>query len=343
MGELPQDQPGMGGEPPTALAALPEPGPGGPPDGHYWEIVDELVRGRVIPLLGAGVNLCDRPRNVAWRYGEFLPSGAELACELARVFRYPANCEDLLRVSQYAAVKRGDGALYEELHRIFDADYRWTRLHNLLAKVPGKLRALGHDPPPYQLIVTTNYDDALERAFRSVGEPYDLVSYMADEDGRFLHRPWQGSAVLVDDANSYTDVSTAERTVILKLHGAVDRENQADPRDSYVITEDDYFDYLTRTDISKLVPVHLAAKLSRSHFLMLGYSLGDWNVRVILHRIWTKQRLKYRTWSIQLNTEEIERDFWRERGVQIYDVPLDRYTNELAQRLDALEPDGQGG
>ena len=40
--------------------------------------------------------------------------------------------------------------------------------------------------------------------------------------------------------------------MILKIHGAVDRVDAE--RDSYVITEDHYIDYLTRTDISNLMP-----------------------------------------------------------------------------------------
>ena len=40
--------------------------------------------------------------------------------------------------------------------------------------------------------------------------------------------------------------------MILKIHGAVDRTDS--DRDSYVITEDHYIDYLTRTDISEPRP-----------------------------------------------------------------------------------------
>jgi hypothetical protein len=43
----------------------------------------------------------------------------------------------------------------------------------------------------------------------------------------------------------------------------------------------------------------LAVKLRKSHFLFLGYSLRDWNLRVIFHRILGAQRLKYKSWAIQ--------------------------------------------
>ena len=87
-------------------------------------------------------------------------------------------------------------------------------------------------------------------------------------------------------------------------------------------------------------------KLTTSHFLFLGYSLRDWNVRAILRRIWDEQRRKKRkSWAIQLNPEEIEEKSWRERGAEIIDVELDTYVEGLEGRLAALtaaQPAGAG-
>ena len=76
--------------------------------------------------------------------------------------------------------------------------------------------------------------------------------------------------------------------MILKLHGRVER-TPAREWESFVVTEDDYIDYLAQTEIAAAVPVALAAKLRRSHFLFLGYTMADWNLRVILHRLWGDQ------------------------------------------------------
>ena len=310
-----------------------------PTETHYRLLAKAIAEGRVMPILGAGVNLCGRPSGTAWQRGRYLPSAVELAAYLAGAFDFPAGeLQDLLRVSQYVAVMTGSGPLYEELHQLLDADYEPTKVHTLLAAVPAFLRRQGL--VRYQLILTTNYDDALERAFRAVGEEFDLVSYIADgqHQGKFLHVPPDGDIRLIERPNEYTDLSLSKRTVILKIHGAVDR---LDPeRDSYVITEDHYIDYLTHTDISNLVPAALAARLRRSHFLFLGYSLADWNLRVILHRIWGEQELTYRSWSIQLNPKPIEEGFWRKRGVEILHAPLEDYIDALATHLGELRPVG---
>jgi hypothetical protein len=311
-----------------------------PLQAHYEMVIKAMFEGRVVPLLGAGVNLCGRPAELVWKHGQhdYLPSGGELAGFLAEYFGYPpaegSEMNDLARVSQYAAVIQGSGPLYEELHQLFDADYPPTGLHVFLAQLPGVQRErMGK--ASYQLVVTTNYDDALERAFRAEEEPYDVVTYVAEGDhrGKFLHWPHEDEPRLIERPNEYTDLALAERTVILKMHGAIDRKDS--DRDSYVITEDHYIDYLTRTDISNLVPVLLAARLRKSHFLFLGYSMRDWNLRVILHRIWGEQRLSYKSWAIQLEPEPIEQEFWNKRGVDILRVSLEDYVENLRREVRA--------
>jgi hypothetical protein len=153
-----------------------------------------------------------------------------------------------------------------------------------------------------------------------------------------VHVPPDGSPRLIERPNEYDALTFTDRTVILKIHGAVNRLDSE--QDSYVITEDHYIDYLTRTDLSNLVPVTLAARLRKSHFLFLGYSLLDWNLRVILYRIWGEQALTYKSWSVQLNPRPLELEFWRKRGVEIFDTPLDDYVEALAAHLAVLDPVG---
>jgi len=177
----------------------------------------------------------------------------------------------------------------------------------------------------------------MEQAFRQVSEEFDLVCYIAEGEqrGKFLHRPPQGEARLIEKPNEYRDLSLEQRPVILKIHGAVQREADSE-RDSYVITEDHYIDYLTHTDLSSLIPVKLVAKLHNSHFLFLGYSLRDWNLRVILHRIWRDQKLTWNSWAIQMNPEPLDQEFWRKRNVEIFNVSLEEYIAELDKQLLAF-------
>ena len=326
-----------------------------------------LVDGQVVPLLGAGVNVCGRPANEGWRQGEFLPNGQELAAVLARkVPDYPPTVlQDLLRVSQCVDLKRGWRSLYGTLHELFDDDYPPTELHRFLAGTPKLMAALERPPrESHLLVVTTNYDDVLERAFDEAAEPYDLVWYVArgDHVGKFMHQAPGAEPIVVEDPDQYVGpLDLSERSVILKIHGAVDRSGGE--HDSYVITENNYIEYLTRTDIRRLIPRGLAAKLRSSSILFLGYSLRDWNLRAIFHRIWQEERLGWKSWAIRrpldpLPTEraasesalelqrqrelegDLEEAFWDERGVDIFDVDLAVYTTALKQAAGELaDPD----
>ena len=53
---------------------------------HLGDVAGAILDGDVVPILGAGVNLCDRTAGEPWEYGRSLPNGAELADMLARKF-----------------------------------------------------------------------------------------------------------------------------------------------------------------------------------------------------------------------------------------------------------------
>ena len=112
--------------------------------------------------------------------------------------------------------------------------------------------------------------------------------------------------------------------------------------DNYVIAEDDYIDFLSQTSIGNIVPVMLNAHMQNSHFLFLGYGMRDWNLRVILRRIWGEQRLEYRSWSIQRYPDPLDLEFWPKRNVDIYDVDLAEYVQMLEDALADL-PSCSGG
>jgi len=303
------------------------------PERTYDLIVRRLLRGKVVPVLGAGVNLCERPPHLSWERGRYLPSGQELADELARyVGQMRIDGYDLARVSQYVAALEGEGALYEELHHVFDADYPPTLFHRFLARLSRRTRE-AEEVRECMLIVTTNYDDSLERAFAEEGEPYDLVTYIAEgrDRGLFRHIPAEGEPTVIRVPNEYARLRLDQRAVIAKIHGAVDRIHGAD---SFVITEDHYIDYITRADIADLFPVTLTAKLRTSHLLFLGYSLRDWNLRVMLYRLWGEQEGRnFKSWAVQADPDHIDSAAWDKRGVDILPIRVENFVAAVEKRL----------
>ena len=112
-------------------------------DTNYDRIVERLLKGRVIPFLGAGVNLCNRSLQGDWHpQAGVPPSGWELSKHLAAKFKYPGDLQslDLLRISQFVEIDQTEGTLYDELHELFNFDFPPTPVHKFLASFPAMRR-----------------------------------------------------------------------------------------------------------------------------------------------------------------------------------------------------------
>ena len=74
--------------------------------------------------------------------------------------------------------------------------------------------------------------------------------------------------------------------------------------------------------------------LQQSQFLFLGYSLVDWNFRLLLHRLRENQvGADTKHWACLLHSDPVEFVFWQKRGVNIHYVSLDRFLTDLKQNL----------
>jgi DNA-binding SARP family transcriptional activator len=290
-------------------------------DDHLMDVVKALVGGRLVLVLGPGVNL-DGP----------LPDPAEITARLAERFGCPSDrCSDLARAAEYVALTHGVGPLYDELHDLLDRDHEPGPVHRFAAALASYLREQGQ---PRQLVVTTSFDNALEQALREAGEEIEVVSYVAlgRYGGKFVHLGHDGATTVIDLPNAYGGLSLEARTVVLKIHGQVDRTPARDS-ESFVVAEDDHIDYLAQAELASVVPVTVAAKLRRSHFLFLGYPVEDWSLRVFLHRVWGRDKVSYRSWAVQPGVGRVERELWRQRGIDVVDAPLDEYVTAFERRL----------
>jgi DNA-binding SARP family transcriptional activator len=296
-------------------------------DDHLADVVAAALAGRLVVVLGAGVD--GRGANGH----EGVPGPEEIVAHLVRSFDCPPeHAHDLARVAEYVALTKGVGPLYDELHQLFDRESEPRRVHSGLAELERSIAARG---APHQLLITTGFHELLEQAFRAAGCEFDVVSYLAvgRHHGKFLHARADGATVVVDAPYAYTDVSLERQSVILKIHGGIDRRPGRE-WESFVVSEDDHLDHLSSTDIAASLPVTLAARLRRSHFLFLGYPLQEWSLRVFLHRVWGREKVAYRSWAIAPRPNAIEQELWRQRGIDILDVRLEEYIERLAGRVD---------
>ncbi len=294
----------------------------------YPEIYEKLMAGKLIPFLGAGAPLYDRnPKHTPWfqkQQGKevisYLPTAGELADYLAMKTQVPASERgERTKMAQYYVSAVGLRDLRERLRDIFSYAQTPTPLHEFLAEVAAPL-----------LIVTTNYDDLMERAYQRRGKPYDVVVHMTDQEKVLWwdHNEQEPQEVLADELLIDLD----QVSVVYKMHGAIDRPQHRIGH--YVITEDDYIEFLTGMTRRSVIPKIFAEPFQGRPFLFLGYGLYDWNLRVILNTIQEFRRYpEFRSWAIETLSKPVERKLWEARGVNVYDgLTLDQFLAELKKQ-----------
>jgi hypothetical protein len=314
-----------------------------PPDAaHCDEVIRHLVEDNLVLFLGSRMTAgrVSAPEGPA-----SLPDSEELAAALAKRFSIKQAGLDLPEIAQYVYVTEGGSDLYRAVRKLLPADCEPGPVYRFLARLPATLEELGHEKR-YPLIVSTNFDTALEQAFDDEVEPYDLVVYMASgsDKGKFVHFPDEGAPTPIVIPNKYSGFPIGldydlERTVIVKIHGAVDG-NVDDYRwkENYVLTEDQYIGYLSGSPIESFVPVQVLDKLRVSHCLFLGYTVRDWNLRVFLKRIW-EGRLDAKSWAVEPDPGVPEKDLWDHANVRLYAADLADYVDLLHERLTEHTPE----
>jgi SIR2-like domain len=91
--------------------------------------------------------------------------------------------------------------------------------------------------------------------------------------------------------------------LVYHIHGEIDNPQ------SMVLTEDDYLNFIVKlyVEIDKLFPAEIRKAFVSSSMIFIGYSLSDWNLRIILRRIAYSMKSAARTHcSIQLTPTDIK-------------------------------------
>jgi hypothetical protein len=322
---------------------------------RYREVAKCFLSSRdhMAVILGPDINTLSPP----------LPNANELAKNLAEDYGYPHLPKEdtsgdaskpavsLPEVAQYIYATEDARELYGALQERLTIECQPGSVHTFLANLPKTIKKLG-DHKEHPLILTTNYDTLLEKAFDDAGEPYDLAVYQASGETptKFVHLSWQErDPFVIEKPNNYPDKRQGEpgfpfhddwelrRTLIVKVYGAVGTREPGCSWDdeNFVVTEDNYIDYLSGLSIEQLVPVQIRARLKDSHCLFLGYDISDWNLRVLMKRIWSSG-IDRKSWAVQADPDDLQEQLWRQPStakVTLFSEPIDDYINGLKKCL----------
>jgi hypothetical protein len=300
----------------------------------YGSIKDLLVKGSVVPFLGAGASAGTSPP---------LPLGGQLAADLARdsglseLLARDVHLADYAKqwiqrdlphvASYYSNVASDKDDLNQRLEAVFRIDPEPRAVHNYVAEI-----AKSHP----LLVTTTNYDVLLERAFRQAGVSFFLIVHAVNRtDGNIIYVTAPGGNSTKEFDPKDLDIDLTKYSVIYKMHGSYTSDIAG--ANNYLVTEEQYIEFLAKIDL--VIPAFLATAFRASKFLFLGYGLSDWNFRLMLHNIQQKVRSLApgsgvrRHWAIQLHPSEMERKIWLARGVNVYDMDIE----EFVKRLEAFQ------
>jgi hypothetical protein len=284
----------------------------------------------------------------------------------------PLNTEiisqlDLQHVAQYFNTTLGSGQLKAAINQVSAYPYKPNRLHKLLVNLSHYTSDMEEDEvnsaTRYPLIVTTNFDSTLERAFIETRQPFDLVFYESLQK-RFVHQRFdreieenmnapivkkgEERPIIPEKANQYEKLSLNERPVILRLYGPAQWSDNRGG--NFAITEDHFLSYLA-CDFTQMLPASLRKKLNDSYIWFLGYSLSHWHLRLVLNHLWpeqTPQKRGYTWWSVQTKLGILDKPLWRDNDVELIEgISLEDYVDgleqQLNQRLHSCRNDSQGG
>ncbi len=266
-------------------------------------IAQKVAEGRCILFLGAGVH-SPPPEGSVHRYpeAERPPMGAQLSRILAAASGFDKefpkeSINNLQRVSLHFQRRFSRNKLVEQVREAVDEG----------KKPSPALRALSELNFP--LVITTNFDKLLERALYACGKDPRKLVYSRDGQRQ---------------TQDYPD-PTAGRPFVFKIHGDIDEP------ESIVITDEDYIDFVLRMsdrDVFHPVPETFRYNFKRWSTLFVGYSLLDYNLRLLFKTLrWKVDQANIPdSYSVDLYPDPLILDVWQNERRYIKFIAQDVWT-----------------
>jgi hypothetical protein len=296
-------------------------------DSDWNLLLDRISEKECTPFIGAGA--C----------AGTIPLATELAAQWADEHEWPLRVPpNLAEIAQFLAI-RGDPSapkdkLRKQLRAVQPPDFSGpSEPHGVLAdlKLP--------------IYITTNYDSFMFQALRSreLSPRRELCRW----------NEWlRGHPSQLDDDYTPTPASP----LVYHLHG------HCGVLESMVLTENDYLQFLvqlSKDGSERLLPSEIRSALATTSLLFVGYSLSDWDFRVLFRGLMGSLGASLGRMSIAVQLEPPPRDppdEWLERAqrylesyfdeiqqikVRIYWGDAEKFSCELRERWSAFVGNGR--
>jgi hypothetical protein len=289
-----------------------------------WRILlGRIKQGKCTPFLGAGA--C---------FGS-LPLGKEIAGEWAKEYGYPLeDTGDLARVSQYLAVNYDPMFPKEHLLERYIVGAKPPDFSE-----PDEPHAVLADLP-LPIFMTTNYDDFMLQALKA-----------RNRNARQVSCEW--NQILRGEASCSLDADfepSKEAPIVFHLHG------HKGVSESLVLTEDDYLDFLVNVSRDQdRLPHQIRRAFAGTTLLFIGYSLNDWDFRVLFRGLVRSTEDSLRRLSITVQLPPVPADapesakremrgyldqYFGDKGMHVYWGTAREFSRDLRKRWEEVNRGG---
>ena len=257
--------------------------------------INSIIRAKenenLVVFVGAGVSKFSEVGTIKF------PDWMELVESLKRDTGIDSRENDFLKIAQLYHLRYGEYRLYEKLKELIP-------LHASPSEIHEKIFDLN---PKY--VITTNWDNLLEKTVENNGLIYDIVKNDADLVKSFLPRK------------------------LVKIHGDLERHN-------IVFKEDDYLNFSLN---SPLIENFLKHILSTSTVVFLGYSYSDYNLKIISKWIEKQSSISPPRFLLSLRYDEIQSIYLNNHNIKVlhpskadseneYDVLFNTFLDNVIQQ-----------
>jgi hypothetical protein len=264
----------------------------GQQDFKWSTLIASICEQRCTVIVGPGLleGLVGSPRTIASRWADDLN------------FPLPAHeTDNLPRIAQYVSTLKNEVELRADLRKWFKKEMQHRhgsnappgfdspRLLDQIDAVGRQLRQVDELEPhkvlaqlPFPYYITANPEDLLTAALTEAGRTPNRQLFRWREDDR---HDWNRTRLAEDhpDRVAAQQLPTWDNPLVYHLFGHLDDKVH---NSRVVLTEDDYFDYLIRSNADKEdIPEHVLTALIDKDLLFIGFEMSDWMFRVLMRII----------------------------------------------------------
>ncbi len=304
--------------------------------GAVETLADSLRRGECLPFLGAGIGLDESaPLD--------LPRGWELTKIMIEKIGLKWHEQDRLATAAfyYEFFRGGRQALNRLLVREIanPAIQPSLAMRNFM-----QVLRIAEVSDRRTVVATTNYDRHFEQAYEDQFHVSPAIIVYQGAWNPLDRNRIHLNIGLNGELDAYgTGWYPTKPTTLYKIHGCISQA--AGNLQNLVITEEDYINFLANSLAShnpeRRLLAHFTARLQRARILFIGYSLEDWNFRVLFKSTAEQREDGEFSYAVQFypenpNETQEQRDrraamveFWHDKRVDILNVRADDFLEDL--------------